>query len=183
MNTTRWRLSVALSAAMLAACGGGSSGSSSPNDSGSTPPAKAATVTEAIARLEAAGTTPALDHGDTLAGTDANTNGVRDDVDRYIDAKADSSEQKASLRMMSKALGTAMSATATDAASLRTATDQLNNAVACVWKRYPASTADAQVQDMRKVTVNTRQRYDAYMAFNAAMAGSVVKLPKEVRCD
>lgn len=175
MHRSRLSLVVIAAGWALAACGGGGSSS--------TPELKANSVNEALTKMEAANVTPALDHSASVAGTDANANGVRDDVDRYIDSKPDAANQKASLRMMSKALGTAMVATPSDSNQRRQATNDLNNAVACIWSRYPADVADRMVQDMRKVTVNTRERYDAYMAYNAAMEGSVVKLPKEVSCD
>jgi hypothetical protein len=168
----------------VAACGGGGSGTPAATTPTPTPtPAKSASVPEALTTMETGGTTPALDRSATVAGPDTNSNGVRDDVDRYIDAKADTTPQKQSLRMTSKAMGSAMSSDASNATALRTATDALNMAVACIWKNYPADTADKMVAEMRKVTVNTRVRYDAYMKYNAAVAGAVIKLPKEVVCE
>jgi hypothetical protein len=166
-------------ACALAACGGGGSGT----PAAATPtPSKSASVPEALTTMETGGTTPALDRSATVAGPDTNNNGVRDDIDRFIDAKTDTTAQKQSLRMASKAMGVAMVSDVASPTALRTATDSLNMAVACIWKNYPAETADKMVSEMRKVTVNTRVRYDAYMKYNSAVAGTVIKLPKEVVC-
>ena len=166
-----------VAAAAMSACGGSS-----------TPPAaapqqpKAATVKEAITNMEASGVTPALDRSASVAGPDANANGARDDVETYVASLADTAEQKQALLAMSKALTTAMTTAPNDANGLRQATGQMTNAVACIWQKYASDQADQKGLEMRKVTVNTRARYDAYMAYNAAVAGTVVKLPREVTC-
>ena len=166
-----------MAAAAMSACGGGSTASEA------TPPqTKAATVKEAIASAESSGATPALDRSATVSGPDTNANGVRDDVEAYVSTLADSTEQKQALMNMSKALTAAMMTAPSDASGLRQATGQMNNAVACVWQKYPSDQADQKILEMRKVTVNTRARFDAYMAYNAAVAGTVVKLPREVTC-
>lgn len=160
----------------ISACGGGSGQSN-------TQPEKAVTMKEALASLEASGSTPALDRGPSVIGTDANSDGIRDDVERYVAATTYSVDQKAALRQMSKAMSSAMTAHPASETSLRAATAQMNDAVACIWKKYPTDKADAAILEIRKITVNTRERYDAYMRYNAAVAGTVVKLPKETRCD
>ncbi len=174
-------------ACALGACGGGGSDSpagTTPTPAPSTPtPVKSASVREALTTMETGGATPALDRSATVAGPDTNSNGVRDDIDRFIDAKADGTAQKQSLRMTSKAMGAAMLSDVANSTALRTATDTLNMAIACIWKNYPADTAEKMVAEVRKVTVNTRVRYDAYMKYNAAVAGTVIKLPKEVVCE
>lgn len=160
----------------MAACGGGSKDSTPQT-------ATPASVKEALAQMEASGSSPALDRSTAVTGPDANADGIRDDVERYIASTAYQTDQKAALRQLSKAMSTALTAQPTNEASLRTATAQMNDAVACIWKQYPSDKADAVVLEVRKVTINTRERYDAYMRYNAAVAGTVVKLPKETRCE
>jgi hypothetical protein len=118
-----------------------------------------------------------------LVGADANKNGIRDDIETYIDAKPGTTPQKQSMRMVSKAMTAAMLSPAHDANALRDATTALNMAVACIWKSYPADVADNVVSEMRKVTVNTKARYDAYMNYSRLLSGSVIKLPRQVTCD
>lgn len=140
-------------------------------------------VAEALRVLDAAATNPVLDRTASLSGTDANSNGVRDDIDRYIDLRSDTAPQKQSLRMVSKAMTAAMASAPTDAIALRSAADALNMGVACLWKNYPPDVANKMTLEMRKVTINTKNRYDAYMRYNGLRAGSVIKLPKEVVCE
>lgn len=161
----------------LSGCGGGSGGTS-PNAK-----ASASTVVEALAVLDRNNTNPVLDRTTSVAGTDANNNGVRDDVDRYIDTKSDNPVQKLSLRMTSKAMSAAMTSNPSDTSAINNATNKLNMAVACIWKNYPSDIADTMVLEMRKVTVNTKERYDAYMKYSGLVSGTVIKLPKETICE
>lgn len=175
----RWKTAILPLAAMLAlaACDGSGSSHSEP------PQTKADTVQQALEINEAQGLTPALDRSDSIAGPDANEDGVRDDVEAYIAGLEDSDEQKSALRQMSRALQAAMTADPADDASLREATRKMNDAVACIWDRYSAEYANHAVSEVQKVMVNTRERFDAYGNYNSAVSGTVVSLPKEVRCE
>jgi hypothetical protein len=170
-----------IAAAALSACGGGDG---SGNASTSQQP-KAKTVQEALIKMEATGQTPALDRSDSVTGPDANANGVRDDIEAYVNSLPDTAEQKQVLLRQSKALTAAMAAMATvppDETALRQATNLINIGVACIYEKYPELQADKKVSEMRKLTVNTRARYNAYMAFSAAVSGIVLKRPREVNC-
>ena len=70
----------------MVACGG-------PNvpDSTTTPPGS---FKEAFSQLEARGELPVLDRTDTIAGIDANQNGVRDDIEAFINSLPDTPVQK-----------------------------------------------------------------------------------------
>lgn len=175
----RWKTAVLPLAAMLAlaACDGSGSSYSEP------PQSKADTVEQALKINEAEGFTPKLDRSDSISGPDTNGDEVRDDVEGYIASLDDSNEQKSALRQMSKALRAAMTANPEDDESLREATRKLNEAVACIWSRYSTEEAGHAVSEIQKVMVNTRERFDAYGRYNSAVSGTVVSLPKEVRCE
>ena len=177
MRLQLWTAVLALAA--VSACGGAGG---APSPSAQQPPG-ATSVKDALSNMEASGATPALDRSTSVAGPDTNANGVRDDVEAYVASLADSATQKRALLGMSKALTTAMTTVPSDATALRRATALINNAVDCLWQRYPADQASGKLLEMRKVTVNTRSRYDAYAAYNAAVAGTVVTLPRDAVCD
>jgi hypothetical protein len=174
---------LASSALALTACGGGSSDPTPAPAPAPAPAANARSTSEAIARLDATGQLPQLDRSAALAGPDANGNGVRDDVEALIAAKPDASPQKAALRQTSASLTAATVVDTSSDAAVRAAAKKLNDAIGCIWSQYPADQADKAVEEMRKVTVNTRARFDAYMKYNAARSGAVVSLSKEVVCE
>ena len=93
-------LSAALISSSMVACGG-------PNvpDSTTTPPGN---FKEAFAQLEARGELPVLDRTDTIAGIDANQNGVRDDIEAFINSLPDTPVQKKRLYNLQRALNNSM---------------------------------------------------------------------------
>ena len=100
-------------ALLVSGCSGGNDDSSSnptPQSpaSGSAPttPASSAgiSVAAALAQLEASGVIPVLNRDDTVAGPDADKNGVRDDIDGYIRALPDAQAQKNALSQSARAI-------------------------------------------------------------------------------
>jgi hypothetical protein len=183
MNMTQlWKLGVpmVLLAAMVAGCGNGSDGPGGGTAGGMPTPIS---FKEAFSKLEASGQLPVLDRTDSIAGTDANANGVRDDMERYIDSKPDSQPQKNSLKSFSRVLSTAMTVDVKDKNALRGVVNKLNISVICLHETYPMGRGSSMLREIEKLTVNTRNRYDAYMKFNSALNGSVIKDVKEVNCD
>lgn len=88
MKLTRAALLV-LSMAGLYACGGGDGDTG--QDSGITPPAAPSSVREALLKMDADGTAPKLNRDADVAGPDVDGNGVRDDLDAYINSLPDTS--------------------------------------------------------------------------------------------
>ncbi len=164
----KWTL--LLAASLLAACNDNSGG-------------QPTTIRQALETLEISGALPVLDRDASVSGIDANADGVRDDIAQYIDSKPDSRVQKISLKSFSRSLTRAMTVDTNDQNALRTVANSMNAAVSCIWKAYPSSTASSMVREIEKLTVNTRGRYDAYMQFNSAMDGSVLKNEREANCD
>ncbi len=166
---------------LLTGCGGG--GGSTNATSNSTPPATGAA---ALVRLEQSGSIPTLNRDNTIAGPDVNANGVRDDIDAYIASLPDTVIQKAALTQVSSALTSAMLVNVADQAALNTAMSKITNSVTCVNSRYNTATNITMGTDkrhlIRKLTVNTKNRFLAYEKFNTAMSGKSFKLPQGVGC-
>ena len=169
-----------LVAAMVAGCGNGSDGPGG-GTAGGIP--TSFSFKEAFSKLEASGQLPVLDRSDSIAGPDVNANGVRDDMERYIDSKPDTPAQKNSLKSASRVLSEAMTVNLNDKNALRGVVNKMNISVICVHEKYPLGKGSSMLREIEKLTVNTRKRYDAYMKFNSALNGSVVKHVKEVNCD
>lgn len=163
---------------LLMSCGGKNKSSNS-NNVQTTPPS----VKNALIQLETTGATPLLDRSPTVQGIDSNANNIRDDVENYVSKLPDNTSQKKALLSTSKAINSAMLVSLSDTAGVRSATDQINQAVECIWEKYPSDVANQKLLEIRKITVNTKLRYDAYMAFNKSISGIVVKAPKGVLCD
>jgi hypothetical protein len=166
---------------VLTACGSGSD----------TPAAVATpkTPAEEIAALESAGKIPSnLDRTDTLAGIDADGNGIRirDDVDAYILAQFTPSQQPVA-RQMAKSVQNQILVDKADKAAVKSVSDSSSKAINCIYDRYPSKTDGALAKklfdEIIAITTNTKPRLLAYLAMSDALDGSVLSLPTGDTCE
>lgn len=139
-------------------------------------------VAEALRAMDNSGGYPQLNHDETVAGPDANRNGVRDDLDAYIDSLPDTPAQKAALRQTVAALTRSMTADHQNEASTEEVSRSIANATTCLFERYGPGIASDKSNEMEKFTVNTKNRFRAYAAANAAASGHVIPLPRDSGC-
>jgi len=124
-----------------------------------------------------------LNRDDTVAGPDADKNGVRDDIDGYIRSLPDAQAQKNALSQSARAIQSSLIANLADAASLLAASNQIANSVACLYTVYGSEAASQKGADIEKLTVNTKVRFDAYLSFNQALNGQVAQIPAGDTCE
>ena len=140
------------------------------------------TPAQAIATMEARGDIPVLDRSAPLKGVDTNADGIRDDLERFVSGSTDTPSQKASLRQLAKALDITLTVDTANDDALRIASGELTEAINCVWANYSATAAPAKVEELRRLAVNTRERYDSYVRYNQARSGAVIALPSGGTC-
>lgn len=166
-----------LATCLLSACGYGGAESLAPGNAhannASSPTAGA---------VEARAGIPMLDRGDTLVGTDRNSNGVRDDIEDYINSLPDKVSQKNALRQTGMAFTAVLSTNVGNSADLSANSAKLSNASSCLFSRYPSALANKRAREMEKFHINTKQRFDAYDAYNRALSGSTSASPMGSGC-
>lgn len=144
------------------------------------------TAQQEIARLEASGELPVLEREPMLGGIDANTNGVRDDIERYIEQKYTGPGQRKSAMQMARAFQQMLLVNKENSAELDRISAKSFRAVACLDHTFvgPDSSNSASVLDeVRAITTNTKDRLKAYLAYNHARSGSVSRLPEGDTCE
>ena len=169
-------LGVALAVGLLAGCGGGGGGGG-----GETTPAKP--TSEVIASVSAS--TLSLDRAaaSTVAGTDANKDGVRDDVATWIAAQNYGSTQAGSVNQLAKAYQTALTVSLSDDTAVRASRLASSDAVECIMQKASSVEAGYKiVSDLRRVTVNTEARVKAYLDWVAKANDTVVRAPEGDGC-
>jgi hypothetical protein len=114
---------------------------------------------------------PPLDQGDSVAGSDADANGVRDDLDAIIAAQSFTTSQKFALVQAARALRSGMTVDLTNADAVRQAAARFTRGIACVDQQFDAAEAAAQMQWIRQLSTNTMVRLGAYAQFNRVWAG------------
>ncbi len=166
-----------LSLHLLSACGGGGS---SAVQTGT----RSTSFPQALAAAEASGHLPAQDRDDTIAGTDADGNGIRDDIDRYINGLPDSETEKNALRQNAAALQATIVQDISNDVTRAQVARNIMKSVNCIYKVYGGR--DPRItqrgSELEKMTVNTPLRLQAYGNFNRSMSGSVTKVPEGNNC-
>lgn len=161
--------------------------SSTPDKGGAVAPA-VTSLADAMAQAEASGSYPRLDRSTSLAGPDANQNGIRDDIDAWIAAQAGAASQKAALRQMARSFQETYFIDTSDSIAVQAAAIRGAAAVVCINTRY--GTASNSLEGTRKrrllrsMTFNTIGRTRAYFSLDQAISGHVIQLPtSEEACD
>lgn len=115
---------------------------------------------------------PTPDGKATLAGIDANANGVRDDVEQYIaQSHPSSAKERAALTQYAKSELSALLDANDKALSIQHA-EETDKAMECTFYTFPSF--DSAVQSMKaldQVMLNTDARNRAYFVYNDKLGG------------
>lgn len=143
-----------------------------------------ATLKDQIAVLERSGAYPALDRSSDIAGPDTNRNGVRDDVETWINGQPVTDTQRKALMQRARALQRTLIVDTEDRAALQQSGDELMASSNCggdVFSPFAVfTTLGGKIEAM---TANTRERARRYMQYNAASSGSSTTLPNGNTCE
>ncbi|VCU68759.1 hypothetical protein PIGHUM_00817 [Pigmentiphaga humi] len=160
-----------LCAGLLAACGG------------EEPPAND-TPAPTVGDLESQGQLPTLDRSAGLAGPDAGGNGIRDDIDAWIAGRQATPELRAALAQLARAYQASVVRGSQDAAAALDAAAQSGQAISCIMTHSASEAEGMQAMSvLRKMTANTRERVQAYLAYARALDGAVMAVSDKDGCD
>jgi hypothetical protein len=162
----------------LTACGGGNEGSATTANTSATPP----TIKAQMAQLESSGALPALDRSTSIAGPDANGNGVRDDIDAYIARLPLTPEQQRAALQKAKTLQMTLTIDNTNKTEVQRVGDALMASSKCLSKNFAEGRSDMSSR-IESMTANTRERAKRYMEYNTASSGSTTTWPNGDTCE
>ncbi len=165
---------------------------SSPPASAAPPPAVVASsvpavvvptvsVRSMIEALEKSGAAPALDRSSDVKGPDVNANGVRDDIEAYINALPLTPKQIKAALQDAKANQLALTVDISDKAALQQVGDISMAAGNCLGDVLIDFYALSR--KIEAMTANTRERTKRYLAYNAARSGSSTSMPNGDTCE
>ncbi|HEY2419744.1 MAG TPA: hypothetical protein VGH84_17645 [Steroidobacteraceae bacterium] len=187
-----------LVAAALTTCGGGDGGGGSslfaPSATGSSDAGSYAgtstttlgrlTLAQQIEQLERKGGYPTLDRSDDIAGPDTNKNGVRDDIEAWINTLNVTEPQRKALMQDARATQRALLVDLTDKAAVQRVGEGLMASNHCGAIRFkPFAEFIGPSQKIEAMTANTRERAARYMQYNKARSGSSTTLPNYDTCE
>lgn len=140
-------------------------------------------VEQAIKNLERSGQLPALDTSDTIAGIDADDDGIRDDVAAYIQSLSITTIQRDALVNAAKNIQAALLVDATNDLYVSAIGEQSALSAVCLALSFEqALDAQRYLAKLEALTANTPERVAQYEAYNAARHGSVTRLPDFSAC-
>jgi hypothetical protein len=146
--------------------------------------ASPASLKDQIAALERSGAYPALDRSSDIAGPDVNQNGVRDDIEAWINAQPVNDGQRKALMQKAQALQKTLLVDLKDPAALQRTGEGLAASSHCGLIQFsPYATFSKLSGKIESMTANTRQRAERYMKYNAARSGSSTTLPNWNTCE
>jgi len=141
-------------------------------------------VPGAIAQMEAEGSAPMLDRGDSMKGEDANDNGIRDDIEGFIESTPVSEEQKVGLSAYAKGMQKIQTSEEMTPEVALSITDSYIPGYFCM------TTFTENNEELRRIseeisafTANTPDRAERYLAYNASMDGASINLPSPAQCQ
>ncbi len=138
--------------------------------------------------LEKDGTIPKLDRSKDLAGPDKNNNGIRDDIEAYINKTYPEPSEKAAVMQYAKAIQKKLSVDTTDSLAVRAVVHEGGRGLYCLGERLDdpseyISRASVVYKEIVAMTTNTKPRLLAYLAFDKALDGWVISAPTGEVCD
>jgi len=146
----------------------------------------ALTPAQKIAKMEDSGGLPKLERTDTVEGIDADKNGIRDDIDVYIQKTYPSAERQKAVSQYARSLQASLSVDKADKIAVKAITNEKARAISCIFEKIPngkSPNGDRVVKEILSMTTNTKQRQLEYLALDKALDGTVISEQHEDVCD
>lgn len=142
------------------------------------------TLKEQIAALERSGGYPKLDRSSDIVGPDVNKNGVRDDIEAWLNTLQVSDAQRKALMQDARATQRTLVVDLKDKAALQRTGEGLTASTNCGGDNFsPYATWSSLAGKIEAMTANTKERAVRYMQYNAARSGSSTTLPDGNTCE
>jgi hypothetical protein len=121
---------------------------------------------------------PNLDRSASVKGPDANNNGVRDDIDAFIQKNYTGEAQRRAATQYAAAMQQVLLVDKSDPIAVQAVSVLGTRATSCLFNKFKVNddlTAFSQTRrELVDITKNTKQRRLAAIAFDKAMDGSVI---------
>ena len=167
---------------MLQGCGGSDSNEASPENA--TEEKTVQSIENADDLMEALrqnGDIPTLDRSDSLAGPDSNSNGVRDDIDAYIDSLSLEGNRKEIVVNLAKSFQRTQSEDLLNEEIAESISQESNIAIACFIRNFNDS-EEVIFDRLHSYTANTYARAQRENDYNILRDGSVLRSPRNINC-
>ena len=123
------------------------------------------------------------DKSDSISGIDADNNGIRDDIDKFIVEQYNSEEDRSAVRQIARNTQSKLLLTnPAEAEDIKSIYDRQVKATACLGVRRDSSESsvyEGTIKDILQITLNTDLREKAYRDYGRMIGTLRVKFPEE----
>jgi len=140
-------------------------------------------LAEQISKMEESGELPKLKRTDTLDGIDNDQNGIRDDIDAYMQKNFTDADQQNAVKQFAKSMQEFLLTNPDDREEAKAASIKNSKAISCIYLRFPADNAYEIINDIDAITTNTKKRLLASIAVDKALDGTVISEQNGDVCD
>jgi hypothetical protein len=159
--------------------GGGSSGNEAPK--------KERSITEQLEALYDSGVWPRLDRSDSLTGPDENSNGVRDDIEAYIEKTYVVEKERKAVMQIARAFQGSFSADMSKNANVQKEAIRKSKAMDCLFATLKSGKDGKRFEEawngIKAMTYNTKPRFEYYVKYSHAFDGAVFPLYSTDTCE
>jgi len=128
-----------------------------------------------------------LDRSISIGGVDANDNGIRDDIDKYIETlskkKGYNKHQIKALQQHARAMQNTVMVDLKSSDSIKETDDSVMRSINCTFDIFKEEDAYIVSKKVENLTLNTKRRTLVYLKFDHALSGSVTTLPDGNTCE
>ena len=141
-------------------------------------------ISQQIKALEVSGMLPKLDVAKDIKGSDQNQNGVRDDIEAWIETQPMTDVQKRAATQKAIVLQKELVVDLHDKVAVQAVADESMHAKKCLVDAYNKNLDEAfnLSRKMDAMNTSTKERLIRSMKFSAAMSGMSVEIPKNYTC-
>ncbi len=151
----------------------------------STPRSGAPTAPAAAALASSSQFVDQLDRSSSLAGVDANKDGIRDDINRWLETQTFTELQKKAVINLARSSQQTLLVDTQDKTAVRAAAQKDAVAMDCLYATFdPKSSRPREiVSQVEAMTANTQERTTQYIRYNEALGGMAFELTPTTACE
>jgi hypothetical protein len=127
--------------------------------------------------------TETWDRGSTLKGTDANNNGIRDDIDAWIRRNFSDPKEIKAVEQAAKSLQSMILVNKTDRFALKEVSIAGGKSIHCLHSIFQGGRQSEVALFLESMTSNTKERLQAYLNYNKARNGTTSTAPRGDTCE
>jgi len=127
---------------------------------------------------------PVLDRSADLAGPDLDNNGIRDDIDAYINKTYTNEKECKAAQQFARYMQQAILVDPNDEDEINRVDLMSSRSINCIFRTFNDSPNGWRLfSEIKAMTTSTEKRLKAYLEYDKALDGSTSSLPKGDTCE